>query len=129
MIVVLTRERNYQKQPEKFRSIYRKIYKNYPKMAEALDNRHIQYNETLSYLKELEQEGKALVIAPTAPLPIGRFEKNPEQLKKVWKLGFDQTKQQMKTILQFAEKAQSEATVWISSPAPNFFLEKKESDN
>ncbi|MBO5407789.1 MAG: patatin family protein [Clostridia bacterium] len=111
VIVILTRERSYQKQPEKFRSIYHKIYKEYPKLVEALDSRHIQYNNTLAYLKQLEQEGKALVIAPDAPLPIGRFEKNPEQLKKVWNLGFDQTKKLMQSIREFSEINQSEAIV------------------
>ncbi len=108
VIVVLTRERGYQKTPEKFQRVYRQIYKDYPKMIEALDTRHIQYNNTLALLAQLEQDGKALVIAPQNPLPIGRFEKNPERLKKVWQLGFDDVKQQMKDILTFAEKAGSE---------------------
>lgn len=111
VIVVLTRERSYQKQPEKFRSVYSRIYKSYPKMVEALDNRHLQYNDTLSYLKELEKAGKALVIAPDSPLPIGRFEKNPDQLKKVWKMGFDQTKKLIKKIHKFSNEAQSEVTL------------------
>ncbi len=111
VIVVLTRERGYQKQPEKFKRIYRKIYKNYPKMVEALDNRHIQYNETLSFLSRLEKDGKAFVIAPEAPLSISRFEKNPERLKAVWEQGFNQTKQQIEAIRQFANSKQSEATL------------------
>ena len=111
VIVVLTRERGYHKSPEKFRSVYRRIYKDYPKMVEALDNRHNQYNKTLALIDALEQEGKAIVIAPEKPLPIGRFEKNPEHLKAVWQLGFDDTKQQMKKVRTFAEKTNVEETL------------------
>ena len=111
VIVILTRERSYQKQPEKFRSIYRRIYKDYPKMIETLDKRHIQYNETLAFLKEMEQAGKALVIAPPAPLPIGRFEKKPERLKAVWQIGYNQVKEQLHRIQKFIKQPQTEETV------------------
>lgn len=111
VIVVLTRERGYHKQPEKFRSVYRRIYKEYPKMVEALDNRHHQYNNTLSLLNELEKEGKAFVIAPEKPLPVGRFEKNPEQLKAVWQIGFDDVKKQFSKLLTFSGKNTLEETV------------------
>lgn len=111
VIVVLTRERSYEKTPEKFRTIYRHIYRDYPKMIETLDNRHTNYNHTLAYLKELEQAGKALVIAPHSPLPVGRFEKDPEQLKKVWKIGYDDTKKIIEQIWKFTEKIPVEETV------------------
>ena len=111
IIVVLTRERGYVKKAEKFRSIYKRMYRKYPKLVEALDNRHEKYNETLSVIEALEQNGKALVIAPDSPLPIGRFEKNPDQLKKVWKMGFDQTKKLIKKIHKFSNEAQSEVTL------------------
>ncbi len=104
VIVVLTRERGFIKKPEKFRSVYKRMYKKSPQMVEALDNRHIQYNKTLSYLEQLEQEGKAIVIAPDAPLPVGRFEKNPEQLKAVWKIGYDDMKENMQKLWKFSEK-------------------------
>ncbi|MBP3448095.1 MAG: patatin family protein [Clostridia bacterium] len=111
VIVVLTRERSYQKAPEKFRHIYRRIYKNYPKMIEALDNRHKNYNHTLAYLKELEQQGTALVIAPDVPLPVGRFEKDPEQLKKVWQIGYNDGKKQMKQIWNLCKKSPVEELI------------------
>ncbi len=105
VIVVLTRERGYVKAPEKFRSVYKRMYRNYPKLVEAMDHRHEMYNETLSYLDELEKEGKAIIVAPDAPLPVGRFEKDPDKLKTVWKIGYDDVKKQMKQIFKFTEKA------------------------
>lgn len=109
VIVVLTREHGFVKTPEKFRSVYKRMYRDYPKFVEALDHRHEQYNQTLSFLKELEQEGKAIVIAPKSPLPVSRFEKNPEQMKKVWEIGYNDMKEQIKKAWELCEKSTMEA--------------------
>ena len=111
VIIVLTRDRNYRKTPEKFRRIYRKIYKAYPKMIETLDQRHLNYNKTLDYIKELEQEEKALVLAPSHPLPIGRFEKNVKRLQAVWQSGYQDGKNRYQKLLHFMERSQSEESV------------------
>ena len=108
VIVVLTRERGFVKKPEKFRSVYKRMYKKFPKFIEALDKRHIQYNETLALLEQLEQEGKALVIAPRAPLPVSRFEKNPEQLTAVWQIGYDDMKKQIRKAVKLCQKTPAE---------------------
>lgn len=88
VIIVLTRDRNYIKKPESFRFIYSKVLKAYPNLIQALDNRHLMYNETLKFIKELEQQGKATIIAPSAPLEISRFEKDVSKLKNIYELGY-----------------------------------------
>lgn len=105
VVVILTRDRNYQKTPERFRMIYKRIFKNYPKMIELLDNRHQNYNETLSYLSQLEKEGKALIIAPHEPIIISRFEKDQKNLEPIYTMGrMDLSKKiiQIKEILKKA---------------------------
>ena len=88
VIIVLTRDRNYIKKPESFRFIYSKVLKAYPNLIQALDNRHLMYNETLKFIKELEQQGKATIIAPSSPLEISRFEKDVSKLKNIYELGY-----------------------------------------
>lgn len=87
VVVILTRDRQYQKEAEKFRFIYKRVFKNYPKMTELLDTRHQNYNQTLAYLKELETMGKALIIAPSDPITISRFEKKKENLEPIYEMG------------------------------------------
>ena len=87
VVVILTRPRGYQKQPEGFRKIYRRKFKKYPAMAEALDRRHEIYNDTLKFIETLEKEGRAIVLAQTSPIPIGRFEKDPAKLRALYELG------------------------------------------
>lgn len=87
VVVVLTRERSYQKNPEKFRPVYKRVFHQYPQMIHTLDTRHEIYNNELHYLRSLEKEGRALVIAPKESLGIGRFEKEKEKLLSVYRQG------------------------------------------
>lgn len=88
VIVVLTRERSFVKQPEGGRTVYRRAFKKYPAMIEALDRRHEIYNETRQHLDELERDGIALVIAPEQSLGLSRFEKKPENLRRAYATGY-----------------------------------------
>ncbi len=101
VIVVLTRDRNYVKSPEPFRFFYKRIFKHYPRMIELLDERHLYYNQTLSKLKELEKEGKAIVIAPTHPIKISRFEKDLNNLQPIYDLGQNDAAKTLNQIKQF----------------------------
>ncbi|MGM9928499.1 MAG: patatin family protein [Bacillus sp. (in: firmicutes)] len=87
VIIVLTQNRGYEKQPEKFRMIYKRFFKNYPQMIDLLDHRHELYNETLRYIDELEKQGDAIVIAPSGPMDISRFEKNKAHLDRLYEMG------------------------------------------
>lgn len=93
VIVVLTREHGYVKSPEKFRHVYHRKYRKYPNMVHTMDERHNIYNDTLSYLAELQRQGTATVIAPKDPPAIGRFEKNADNLRALYQTGYDDTKQ------------------------------------
>lgn len=88
LVVVLTRDRKYRKQREKLRPLYRMMYRDYPALIELLDRRYLIYNRTLDDLHALEDEGKALVIAPKNPLEIDRFEKKPQRLSAAARLGY-----------------------------------------
>ena len=101
VIVVLTRDRNYVKSPEKMRSIYRRMLKEYPNMIAALDHRHEVYNQTLSHLCELEQAGTALVIAPAQEVTLGRFDNSREKLEELYEQGYQQAKLHEKQLKSF----------------------------
>ena len=101
LVVVLTRDRTFIKPPEKGRLIYRRVLKKYPNMIRALDERHIVYNETLDFLRVLEQEGTAIVIAPKKPLPVGRFERNLEHLNTAYQMGMQDASKNLEQIANF----------------------------
>ena len=87
LVVVLTRDRSYRKKPEGIKAVYRRVFRDCPNMARALEERPRVYNDTLDYIRRLEREGTALVIAPTRPVTIGRFEKDLQKLEDLYKAG------------------------------------------
>ena len=101
-IIVLTRNDGYRKKQSKANEITYKIYKNkYPKLARVLKERHLKYNEQLDYCKELEENGKAIIIRPTISMNIGRFERDKNKLKAIYQNGYDLIANDKESILNY----------------------------
>lgn len=92
VVVVLTRDEGYLKKPVKFKKLVHRRYNQYPNLVEAIINRHQMYNETLELVRELEKQGRALVIRPGRPLKIGRAERNKEKLLALYEYGYNEAK-------------------------------------
>ena len=87
IIVVLTRDRNFIKPPLRCFPLVAWKMKEYPAMVDLLKRHHEVYRENQEEIRRLEKEGKAMVIAPAAPLQIDRFEKSRERLLAVYHQG------------------------------------------
>lgn len=100
-VVVLTRNEGYQKKPSKFHYLVKRKYPQYEGLREAMAKRYQVYNDTISYLTEEERNGNVLIIRPTEPLEVGRMERNPAKLEKLYLQGYED-----------ARKAESRLVVW-----------------
>lgn len=83
-VAVLTQPSTYRKEKNKLIPIIKRKYKAYPKLVEAVENRHTMYNRELEYIKLKESEGELFVIRPRNKLDIKRIEKNPDKLKTAY---------------------------------------------
>lgn len=88
-VVILTQPEGYVKEHNRLMPLMRIALKKYPKMIEALDQRHIMYNRQLEYVRQAEQEGRCIVIRPDDKLPIGHISHDPEEMQRVYELGRD----------------------------------------
>ena len=88
-VVILTQPEGYVKEHNRLMPLMRIALKKYPKMIEALDQRHIMYNRQLDYVRQAELEGRCIVIRPDDKLPIGHISHDPEQMQRVYELGRD----------------------------------------
>lgn len=86
-VVILTQPRDYIKKPESALPLVKRLYKKYPKLIEAVANRHNMYNDTLEHIKNEEKKGNTLVISPETDLGIGHVEHKAENLKRVYEIG------------------------------------------
>jgi len=89
VVVVLTQPQGYRKEPtsKKINFIYRRVFRKYPKLLQALEARHIHYNETVAFVEELERQGIATIIRPDGSLMPQRFEKNAAILRTLFEQG------------------------------------------
>ena len=99
-LVVLTREREYRKEPEKFPTFYRTYFRKYPAVADALLTRWWRYNQTREKLFELEAEGKAYLFVPEV-MPVANGERNVAKLNAAHRCGLEQARREMPAIKEF----------------------------
>jgi len=100
-VVVLTQPEHYQKKKNSLMPLIRIKYGRYPKLVEAMENRHLVYNQTLDYIAEQEKQGKLFVIRPKEKLEIGKVEKNPNKLKEIYDIGRETVASQISAIKEF----------------------------
>ena len=86
-VVILTQPKGYIKEKNPLIPIMKRKLKKYPKLVEAIANRHVIYNETTKYIFEKEERGELFVFCPKEKLPIAHMEKDPAVLKKTYDLG------------------------------------------
>ena len=93
-VVVLTRPKGYRKSPFRLKYTSKLVYRKYPKLVDALLNRHLIYNQQLDRIEELEKEGKAFVIRPKGHEQVKRTEKNPERLNALHAAGYKEAERE-----------------------------------
>lgn len=103
-VVVLTRHQGYEKKRISALPLIKRQYKKYPKLVEAMANRHEVYNKTLRDIEHLEKEGKCFVIRPMKPLDVSRFETNEKKLKALYDQGYQEAKDQCRQLKAFLER-------------------------
>ena len=103
-IIVKTKDKSYKKTKEKILPIAKKVYKNYPKFVKRLKERHIDYNNQIKLIRELEEKGEVLVIEPSRKLKISRLEKKIENVVEAYNQGRIDAGNKLKDIKKFLKK-------------------------
>lgn len=103
-VVVLTRPKGYQKKKNGAMPLIRQKYRAYPKLVEAMANRHIVYNNTLAEIDRDEQAGRLFVLRPEKPLPVGRVEKDPKKLQQAYDTGRATAEQNLTALTAYLQK-------------------------
>ncbi len=102
-VIILTQPDGYVKSADKNGLLMKILYKKYPGIVRAMKNRHTMYNETLSYIKELEKKGKVFVIRPDEKLQAGRIEKDVYKLEAVYEVGYKTAKRDFGAMINYLE--------------------------
>ena len=85
--IVRTQEKDYRKKPVKNPSFYKRHFKKYPGVADALLKRPEVYNRQCDLIEELERQGKAYVVYPEK-MDITNRETHKEKLEEIYEQGY-----------------------------------------
>lgn len=101
IVVILTKEESFVR--KKISPLLCKLFygKKYPKIAEALINRHISYNSSKERLYAMQKSGKVKIIMPSRKVKIGRIERNPDRMQDMYELGLKDANMQINSIKDF----------------------------
>lgn len=101
VVVVLTRERSYRREPEKLQRLIDLRYHRYPNFCETMRRRAETYNKSREKLFQLEREGKVLLLAPENTKGFSRIERDGEKIRALWQDGYEKGKARAEEIRQF----------------------------
>lgn len=87
-VVVLTRNKGYRKDSKTLK-MPQFMYKKYPNMRQAINNRNELYNNQLDLVDKLEDEHKIIAIRPIEPMTIERIEKDINKLRFFYQHGYE----------------------------------------
>ena len=103
-VVILTQPEGFVKKSNKLLPLFRTLNRKYPKIAEVMAVRHLRYNHQAAEVEKDARRGKAYIIRPAESLNIGKIEKNPDELRRVYDIGRQTALQQLDAIREFIKK-------------------------
>lgn len=86
LVVILSKPRNFIKKPEDHKKIYSLLCARYPKIVEALNQRHVMYSHQQRLLYQLEAQGKAFIFAPDEHVPMATASLNRKDNQQLYDL-------------------------------------------
>ncbi len=76
-------------------------YPNYPKLVEQYSNRHEAYNKQMAAIEQGVKDNNTFLLRPSSDIPVKRFSGDPENLKKLFELGYKDMEDRKAEILSF----------------------------
>jgi predicted patatin/cPLA2 family phospholipase len=86
-VMILTQPKGYCKERSGLMPVIRTGFKRYPKLVEAMEQRHIVYNRQMAEIRQREESGTAVVIRPPEVSGIGHVTHDPDELDRVYRIG------------------------------------------
>lgn len=102
-VVILTRDKDYVKKSKTDVPLHilKNRYRNYPNLINAIINRAEVYNNERKLCYQMQNIGDALVIQPSEPITISKYNRNPNKLKALYDMGVHDAKENLVNIRRF----------------------------
>lgn len=105
-VVIMTKQKGFVRKPAStaMLTMIQMRYVRYPKVYERMKRRHIEYNETLEFLKRQEENGQAFVIRSDSDCGVGRIEKEEKKLEALYQMGYRDGEKNYEKLLAYLEE-------------------------
>ncbi len=103
-VVVLTQPEGYIKKPNRLLPLMRWRLRRYPRFLEAVEQRHVMYNEQLTHVRAEEQKGNIVVIRPARKLSIDHVSHDPNEMENVYQQGRQAALEKLPAILKLYQE-------------------------
>ena len=100
-VIVLTRAKGYRKKKSPIVPLVKLVLRKYPEMGRAMAVRHIVYNNQMDEIERKEARGEVFVIRPPEDPGIGRTEKDPDELERVYQMGRSEAVRRLDEMREF----------------------------
>ncbi|MGI6722117.1 MAG: patatin-like phospholipase family protein [Anaerovoracaceae bacterium] len=104
LVVLLSKNRDFVRQPEKHRAIYSFACRKWPQTVEAIDCRHIMYKQCQERMFELERQGRAFIFSASEPLTIGTYTMDKKANDEIYHLGISDYDKRRREFFEFLEE-------------------------
>mgnify|MGYP003377763962 CR=1 FL=1 len=101
LVVILSKNRDYVRKPQGMRRLYRRVCRSYPNIVDAIDRRHVVYNDNLKDVFSLEREGVAFVFAASEPIHVGTYSMKEDAERELYNLGLRDFSAQKEALMAF----------------------------
>lgn len=106
VMVITTKPADFVRKPaSKFiRFMMKRIYKDYPKVEEDYQVRHINYYKQMTMIKDMVADKKAILMYPSETVKVNRFKGDEEKCLQLYNLGYADMEKRKDEILAFMKK-------------------------
>ena len=106
VMVITTKPADFVRKPaSKFiRFMMKRIYKDYPKVEEDYQVRHINYYKQMTMIKDMVADNKAILMYPSETVKVNRFKGDEEKCLQLYNLGYADMEKRKDEILAFMKK-------------------------
>ena len=103
VVVINTRDKEYQRGKEKTLPLMKMVYRKYPKLIDAIENRHVRYNQAVKEMDEMADKKELLLIRPVNKVSVSRTEKDQEKLAALYQEGYNIVMSRKEEILAYLQ--------------------------
>ncbi len=100
IIVVLTRPAEYRKKKSN-NTLAKMMYSKYPNLINSIQNRYLNYNNSVEKVNELYNKKEILLIRPSRFVDIKRIEHDANKLQEIYNLGVEDCNNKLQELREY----------------------------